>query len=366
MLISRAGMNVGYRFVVWLTVLATAAVLSACQSTSTGTTAASPDTWATVDGRPITRADVDKAYRRNQQPDRKLSEEETLTAELSLLDELITQDLLLEKAKTLKVVLPETDLDAAYAEARKNIPEDAFQQELTRRNLTAADMREGLRRELMAQKVIEQEVVAKATVTDQEVADFFNANRAQFNLPEDAYRLGQIVITPGPDPQGRLRDDATTPQAAADKVRMLMERLKAGSAFGDLAREHSEDPESGPRGGDLGLVPVSALNRAPAPLREAVVKMMPGSVRVVTVNGVHTIVLFLGQEKAGQRDLSMPVVRENITTTLRGRKQQLLRVAYLTALRADADVVNYLARRVVEGKGKLPAEPPAAATSAPK
>ena len=34
------------------------------------------------------------------------------------------------------------ELDAAYAEAKKNIPYDAFQQELTRRNITAADMRE--------------------------------------------------------------------------------------------------------------------------------------------------------------------------------------------------------------------------------
>ena len=41
-----------------------------------------------------------------------------------------------------------------------------------------------------------------------------------------------------------------------------MERLKAGASFGDLARDFSEDPESAPRGGDLGLVPLSAVKQA--------------------------------------------------------------------------------------------------------
>ena len=116
---------------------------------------------------------------------------------------------------------------------KKNIPADTFQQELVQRGLTAADMREGLRRELLAQKVIEQEVDAKVAVTDQEVTDFFNANRAQFNVPEESYRLAQIVITPVRDAQitNGTGDDATSPQAAAAKVQMLMERLKAGASF---------------------------------------------------------------------------------------------------------------------------------------
>src|SRR5439155_227563 len=104
----------------------------------------------------------------------------------------------------------------------------------------------------------------------------------------------------------------------------------------------------------LGFVPVSALKQVAAPLRDAVVSGTPGTVKVVSAGGVHTIVLVVGFEKAGQRDLSMPAVRERITTTLRGRKEQLLRAAYLTAVRTDAKVVNYLARRVIETQGKLP------------
>ena len=77
--------------------------------------------------------------------------------------------------------------------------------------------------------------------------------------------------------------------------------------------DFSEDPESAPRGGDLGFVPVSRLKQAPPALRDAVLKGTPGSVRVVSAGGGHTIVLVVAHEQAGQRDLSMPAVREHIT-----------------------------------------------------
>jgi hypothetical protein len=48
----------------------------------------------------------------------------------------------------------------------------------------------------------------------------------------------------------------------------------------------------------------------------------------------------------------MPAVREGVTATVRSRREQLLRAAYLTAARSDAQVVNYEARRIVESNGK--------------
>jgi peptidyl-prolyl cis-trans isomerase SurA len=319
----------------------------------------SADTWAVVDGREITRPQVENAYRRARDSSQTLSFEEEMTAKLSLLNELIIEDLLLAKAGTLKVELLDSELDTAYANAQKNIPPDAFQQELTRRGLTAADMREGLRRELLTQKVIDREVGSKVSVTDQEIGDFYAANRAQFNIAEESYRLAQIVVTPVRDAQlaNRTGDDAATPEAAAAKVQMLMERLKAGASFGDLAVGYSEDPDSAPRGGDLGLVPMSRLKQAPPPLRNAVLNKAPGSVNVASAGGAYTIVAIIAHEAAGQRDLSTPGVRDGITATLRGRKEQLLRAAYLTSVQSDAQVVNYLARRLVESNGAMPTAP---------
>jgi peptidyl-prolyl cis-trans isomerase SurA len=316
---------------------------------------ASPDTWATVDGRSITREDVDKAFRQSQDPAARLSAEEAMTLKLSMLNEMIVQDILLAKAGAIKIEVPASELDAAYAERKKNMSDADFEGELKKRNLSVADMREALRRELMTKKLLDQEVVAKVAVTDQEVNDFFNANKAQFSIAEESYRLGQIVITPDRSQQqtNRTGNDAATPEEAAFKVRMVMERLKAGALFTDVAMDYSEDPESAQRGGDLGLVPISALNRAPEPLRKAVIGKAPGTVNVATTGGVHTIVLVVAHEQAGQRDLTTAGVKDGITSTLKARKEQLLRTAYLSAARGDADVVNHQARRVVESQGKV-------------
>lgn len=341
-------------------VLSVVTILSgaACRSTPSAAPPRSvpPDTWATVDGRDIKRDTVEKAYRRTLDPSQpQPSEEEGYAAKLTLLNEMIVQDILLAKAGALKIEIPEAELDKAYADAKQNMPDDAFQKELTSRNLSAADLREELKRDLLAQKVIEREVRDKVAVSDQEVSDFFNSNKAQFNLPEEAYHLAQIVVTPVREPQqtNRSGDDAATPQAAAQKVAMIMERLKGGASFRDLASEYSEDPESAARGGDLGFVPVSRLKNAPPALRDAVLKGNPGSASVVSQNGAHTILLVVAHEQAGQRDLSTPGVKERVTEALRGRREQLLRAAYLTDIRSDAKVENHLAQRLLETQGKM-------------
>ena len=342
-----------------LTALVLSASSFACRATPAPAKAVSADAWAVVDGREIKKADVDKAYQRAKDSAQTLSPDEEMTAKLSLLNDLIVQDILLSKASTLKLEVPQAELDAAYSNASKNIADEAFQQELSRRGLTPADVREGLRRELLTEKVITQEVSSKITVSEQDVQGFYDANRAQFNVAEEAYHVAQIVVTPVRDPRigNRTGDDATTPEAAVAKIKMLMERLKSGASFRDLAVGYSEDPESAPRGGDLGLIPVSQLRQAPPPLRDAVLGKDAGSVNVATSNGAYALMLVVAHEQPGQRDLSMPGVRDGITQTLRGRKEQLLRAAYLTAVRSDAQVVNYLARRLVETQGAMPNAP---------
>lgn len=318
------------------------------------------DTWAVVNGQEITRDGVEKAYRRTRDLSQTLSDEEALAIKLGLLNELITQEILLAKARELKIDVTSADLDKAYAEARQNMPDEKFRQELTQRGLTADDMREGLRREMVIQRLLDQEVGSKVTVTDQDINEFFNANRAQFNVPEEGYRLAQIVVTPVRDAQlaNRTGDDATTPEAARYKLGMILDRLKAGASFHDLAADYSED-DSAARGGDLGFLPVSRLKQAPPQMRDAVLNKEPGTVSVLSAKGAQTIVLVIAHEKAGQRDLSTPGVRDRITAALRERRQQLLRAAYLTAAQTDANVVNHLARRIVQTQAKMPALGPA-------
>jgi len=345
-------------------VLSSASLAGACNSQPAAPPVPKPvsdDVWAVVDGREIRRDDVEKAYRRTAPAGQQISDDEANTAKLNLLEQAITQDILLARANELKIAVAEADIDAAFNTAKKNIPDDQLNKELSSRNLTASDMREAVRRDLVTQKVFEQEVTAKINVTDQNIRDFYEANKAQFNLPEDAYRIAQIVITPVKD-QGlnnRTGDDAASPQAALTKVQMIMERLKAGAGFSDLAMDYSEDPQSAPQGGDVGLVSITALRQAPPQLRDAVLKSKPGDVNVVSMEGGHTIVALVAKQAAGQRDLNMPEVRDGIKATLQNRREQLLRTAYLENIRNKATVVNHAARRLIESL------PPTAAASAP-
>jgi peptidyl-prolyl cis-trans isomerase SurA len=337
--------------------LAAALLVSACNSTKTPSEpAVTTDTWAVVDGRPITKDATEKAFRRVRDPNEKLSAEEAVGAKLAVLDDLILQDLLVAKAAALKLEVAPADLDTAFKNARGNTTDDQFKQELTRRSLTEADVRESLRRTLLAEKVLEQEVSKQVAIGDPDVTQFFEANRAQFNLAEEAYHIAQIVITPQRDQVANSTgDDAATPQQAVAKARTIMEKLKAGGSFRELATSYSEDPASAQRGGDMGLIPVSQLQQAPPALRNAVLGKNAGTVNVASSgNGAFTIVLVVAREPAGQRDLATPGVKDQITTTLKTRKEALLRAAYLTALRTDATVVNHLARRVVQAKGTPP------------
>jgi len=335
-----------------------AILASACTSTKTSSeTAVTPDTWAVVDGRPITKDTTEKVFRRVRDPNETLSAEEAVAAKLSVLDDLILQDLLVAKAAALKIEVPAADLDAAFTKAKGNLNDEQFKQELTRRSLTEADMRESLRRQLLAEKVLDHEVSKQVTITDPDVTQFFEAHRAQFNVAEEGYHIAQIVITPQRDPQvnNATGDDAGTPQEAAAKARTIMEKLKGGASFRELATSYSEDPGSTQRGGDMGLIPISQLQQAPPPLRNAVLNKGAGTVNVVSAgNGGFTIVLVVSHEVAGQRDLSTPGVKDQITATLKSRKEGLLRAAYLTSLRSDATIVNNLARRVVQAKGTPP------------
>jgi parvulin-like peptidyl-prolyl isomerase len=335
--------------------LALAGLTAACQSTP-AVPPVSANAWAVVNGHEITRDDIDKAYRRSSQNAQPLADDEVFAAKLVLLDDMIAQALFLAKARELKIEVPESELDTAYAEARKDVPEEAFKQELAKRSLTAGDMRDALRRDMIVQKLFAREVSSRISVTDQEISAFFEANKAEFNRTENAYRIAQIVITPVKEEQiaNRTGSDAGTPEESRAKLQMVMDKLKAGTQFQEVAADFSEDPQTAARGGDLGFLPVSAILKYPPELRDAVFAAKPGSAKVLGSNGGYVIVVVLGTDTAGQKDLGTPGVKDAVSQSLKSRREQLLRTAYVSNLRNGAVVENLIARRIVESQGKVP------------
>ena len=317
-----------------------------------------PDVWATVNGQEIKRDDVDKFYRTRVSPEgQEPSQEEALSLKLNVLDELINNEILLERAKKLNLEASDGEVEDKFTELKSPFTEDEFQRQLKERGVSVDDLKRDLRRQLSIQKLLNREVVAKITITDQDVADFYNTNKAQFNVAEPQYRIAQIVVTPRKEPQIRNRknDDATNEPEAQRKVKMLVDRLSSGADFGQLAMDYSEDMNTTTTGGDLGYVPESALNQSDPALKKMVVGMKPGQVSpALQLKDGYRILKLVARESPGQRSISDPQVQQTIRDTLRNRKEQLLRAAYLAIARDEARVTNYLAEQVIEAAGKLP------------
>ncbi len=324
-----------------------------------------PDVWATVNGKEIKRDEVEKYYRSRVTPQgQEPSQEEALSLKLNILDELISNEILLERAKAAGLEASDGEVEDKFTEFKSPYTEDEFQRQMKDRGVTVDDLKRDLRRQLSVQKLINREVVAKISITDQDVTDFFNQNRAQFNVAEPQYRIAQMVVTPRRDPQVRNRknDDATTDVEARRKCAALLERLNGGADFSQLAMDYSEDPTTAATGGDLGYIPESALSQSDPALKKTVLALKPGQLSgVIALRDNYRILKLISREAPGQRDLSDPQVQQSIRDALRNRKEQLLRAAYLATARDDAKVANYLARQVVESAGKLPGAAKAAA-----
>ena len=345
------------RWLPGLGILAALGVAPACKKQGPPT----PDVWAVVNGEAVKRDEVEKYYRsRVTRETQEPSQEEALSLKLNILDELINNEILLERAKKLSLEASDGEVEDKFTEFKSPYTEDEFQRQMKDRGFTVDDLKRDLRRQLSIQKLINKEVVAKVTITDQDVTDFYNQNRSQFNVAEPQYRIAQIVVTPRKDPllRNRKNDDATTEAEARHKCATLLERLAGGADFATLAMDYSEDPTTATTGGDLGYVPESALSQSDPALKKVVLALKPGQTSgVIALRDSYRILRLIAREAPGQRDLADPQVQQTIRDTLRNRKEQLLRAAYLATARDEARVTNYLARQVIESAGKLPAVP---------
>src|SRR5246127_294528 len=190
----------------------------------------SPDVWAVVNGKEIKRADVDKYYRTRVNPEgQEPSQEEALSLKLNVLDELINNEILLERAKKLNLEASDGEVEDKFAELKSPYTEEEFQRQLKERTVSVSDLKADLRRQLSITKLLNREVVAKISISDQDVAEFYNSNKPQFNVAEPQYRVAQIVVTPRKEPviRNRKNDDATNEAEVSRKVKMLMDRLSS-------------------------------------------------------------------------------------------------------------------------------------------
>lgn len=319
------------------------------------------DAAAIVDGRKIYNTDLDKYYE-NQTTgsDQHPTGEQALALRLNILREMIDNEILMRRAEKLGLLATNDEVESKLNEIKAPFTQEQFNARLADKKITLDDFKRDIRRSLTVEKVINKEVTSKITVSDQDISNYYNDHKAEFNLVEPQYHLAQIFVTPEPNPQVRNQSGkAQNETDARKKIQMVMNRLDSGDDFATLAMNYSEDPETSGNGGDLGFTPESSLQRTDPATRDAVSKLKSGqySPIITVVNPLNKqvvgfrIVKLIAKEPAGQRELSDPRVQEAIRSQLRDRREQLLKNAYYEVLRDQAKVENFLAEKILADSG---------------
>lgn len=320
------------------------------------------DVMAKINGYKITRAEVDKAYQRQiaGAPQKPLPEQER-AMRLQLLQQVINIQLYLQKAERLGVLATDEEVESRVSQDKAPYTKEEFTKKLQDMGYTEDEYRQEIRRRMTIDKLLNKEIGSKITISDSDIQNFYNQNKAQFNVIEPQYLLAHIYVSALPNvPSGQIPGKAENESQAYEKIKMIHNRLDSGEPFDSLASKYSEDVETGRNGGELQPLPESALKERDAPTREAILKLKPNQysdiIKIVNpaTNKVlgYRIVKLIGKEPAGQRGLSDPNVQQFIRTQLRNQREQLLRTAYDEMVRDGADIHNYYAEQILRDAGQ--------------
>jgi peptidyl-prolyl cis-trans isomerase SurA len=329
--------------------LVTLVLLSACNRSAPASVA------ATVNGRAITYADLDKQYQ-FQFPSaaERPSDDQVQIQRLEVLRTLIDSEIMLQRAEKAGILATDSEVEAKFTELKSPYTQEEFQKQLNSRQMTAEDLKTQVRRDLSVQHLFSKEISSQINITDKDISDFYKANEESFNRAEPQVHMAQILVTPAPDPNvhNLKNDKAENDTQARKKIENLAARLKQGDDFGTLAQNYSEDPNYAQAGGDMGFIPQSALEKVSPELRKIINALNPGETTPILPSAEgYRILKVISREPEGQRKLDDPAVQQTIRTTLMNRKDQLLKAAFYEVARNEAKVENYFAAQIAGKHG---------------
>jgi peptidyl-prolyl cis-trans isomerase SurA len=270
---------------------------------------------ATVNGESIVLKEFEKALMgetalANRKTPLKAEETESLKEEV--LDNMIRERIMLQRARDLSLAVGEAEFIARIEEIRKDYNDDQFGELFGAGRIDLPEWKNALRKRMLLENLIAREVNAKIQVTDQEVERYFNANRKAY-ATERRVHVAQIVL---PD---RKRAEG------------ILKRLKAGEDFDKVAREVSIGPEAA-RGGDLGFFERGVM---PEAIDRMVFSLKTGKLSRVAQSpyGFH-IFKVLGREAAGGGKFSD--VKEKVIAELRKQREAEAYKSWIEGLKAKA------------------------------
>jgi peptidyl-prolyl cis-trans isomerase SurA len=321
----------------------------------------SADVVATVNGKEILRADLERNYQSSLgDSPQKPSTEEADIRRLSVLHQMIQDEILQQEAAKLNLTASDEDVNAKLTEIHAPYTDEQFNDMLKQRNLSLEDFKRDIRRGLTETKLMNKEIESKINITDAQIAAFYAAHKADFDLIEPQYHLAQIVVTTAPAQQSpNLQGEKPANDGDAKrKIDAAYSQLESGVDFATVAVNVSEDPNTASNGGDMGFVRESQL-KADTEVYDAISKLKPDQFTdaIPEYDSGHKVAGYaifklISREPAGQRELNDPRVQQAIHQSLHDSQKQLLQTAYLETLTDGAKVRNFLAEQILKQTGK--------------
>jgi parvulin-like peptidyl-prolyl isomerase len=340
-------------------VTAIAIVLAGCAGKSGSESG--KDVAATVNGKDITLAEVDRIVNQQAQG-QQLPTLQQAAARLQVLDKLIERQVLYARAEKEKTVPTDDEVTTFVNQQKQKLTAEEWEKSLKENNLTDEQVREEARKDIAINK-LQEKLFGKITIRDQEITDFYTTNRARFVNPRGV-SLASIVVDPRDNTPDNIRsgdssqDDAKSDAEAAAKSNRLYAQLKAGADFATVARASSED-QSYANGGDIGFFDEGKLTQAGFPT-DLVGKFF-NSMKVGDITEpIHFPDGRLGIFKLTNRQLETkplaledPGVRDQIKEALINQRQTILNEALIRNAMSDVTVVNHLAESMLNDPNML-------------
>jgi peptidyl-prolyl cis-trans isomerase C len=247
--------------------------------------------------------------------------------------QLVIRELLLGEAVARDVKADDSRVEQAYDEARVGYKDDRdWGTFLANQGLTVSAFRDQIRTQLTVQALLDQEAgKVVAQVSDEEARAYYDANPGKFETGE-RLRASHILLRV---PEGA---DAGLKAAVRQRAQGLLERLRRGADFAQLAKEHSEDAGSKGKGGRLDDFSRGQL--AP-PFEAAAFALKPGETSdvVETPFGYH-IIRLLG--RVPSEHLAFEPNKERVKEQILAERRQRAIETLVSTLRAKARIETYL------------------------
>ena len=353
-----------------LTITLAAAFLAACgnapTTSNTGSTNVDPnETFAKVNGKVIKMEEVDRVG--NQQAPgqwAKMSPLELAGARLQVLQSLVEQEVMFQKAEKEGTVPTEDEITAEINKQKtaSGKSADQIEKEMKDSGMTQASFRETAKKSMSITKLVEKITGKIEPPKDSEIEAFYNGNKEAF-VKKKGVKLGAIVIDPASTGEG---DTTTDEQSAVLKGNEIIKKLQAGVDFASVAREFSED-QSKFQGGDLGYVSEEEMKQTfPAQVVASLMNPQFEVGKIITAPMMGKFYILKLQERSDKDEavtLEGPGIRQQVTESLINSRKQLLAASYQAIAMSEAKIENFLAKKVVDNPNELSGARPAGATS---